>query len=173
MIRFFSFVKLERIARVTVIDRILELISLVLAICLVILSILFYLKSPEQVPVHFNAAGKVDGWGGKNMYFFLMLLGLLAIAICNYAAYNHKMVNLPTRLKPECLPQQLTLLGRMMRLLAIWIGVIFITILFSMFAPQLGIRTEDWSFVPLIWILVMTGLFVVYSIKIWQVGRNF
>lgn len=173
MIRFWNFVKLERIARVTVADRILEMLSLMLVICMVVLSILFYQYAPEQIPIHFNAAGVADGWGGKGEFFFVMFMGILVIGLCNYAAYNHKLVNLPIRLKPECLPQQLTLLGRMMRILALVLGMLFLTILCSMAAPQLGIRTEDWSFVPLIWLLAMLVLLIVYSVKIWKVGRDF
>lgn len=170
---FLNKIKFERIARVTVVDRILEMFSLVLVICIIVLTIVFYQHAPEQISIHFNAAGQADGWGDKSGIFFIMGMGLLCIGLCNYAAYNHKLVNLPIRLKPECLPQQLTLLGRMMRILALVLGMLFLTILCSMAAPQLGIRTEDWNIVPIIWLLAVVFLITFYSIQIWRIGQNF
>lgn len=170
---FWDRIKFERIARVTMLDRVLEMLSLVLATCIIVLTFVFYQDAPDQIPIHFNAAGQVDGWGGREDMFLIMGLGILCIGLCNYAAYNHKLVNLPIRLKPECLSQQLTLLGRLMRILALMLGGLFLTILFSMVAPQMGIDTEEWNYVPLIWVAVLIGLIIIYSIKIDRLGRDF
>lgn len=63
MIRFLNFIKKEPVWAVTWIDRALEMAALVLGIFFVVLSVVVYLKAPQQVPVHFNAAGEINEWG--------------------------------------------------------------------------------------------------------------
>ena len=39
-----------------------------------------YPELPERIPIHFNAAGEVDGWGKKGMIWTLPLIGLFTAA---------------------------------------------------------------------------------------------
>ena len=56
---------------------------LLLGACLIsfIAQMVFYPSLPESVPIHWNAAGEIDGWGSKTTLFVLNLLpvGMLAL----------------------------------------------------------------------------------------------
>ncbi len=58
---------------------------LLLGVCLVsfIIQLMFYPSLPETIPVHWNAAGEIDGWGPKTALFGLNLLpvGILALLV--------------------------------------------------------------------------------------------
>lgn len=172
MIRFLNFIKKEPVGAVTWIDRALEMVALVLGIFLVVLSIVVYLKAPQQVPVHFNAAGEINERGDKAMVFVPAGLGIVSMAICNAAAYNYKMVNLPIRLNPKCLPRQVTLIGRMSRILSILCGLLFIVLLLLTNAPQWNTRT----LCPFLFVSIMAGFFItitIYTLLIYKVGRRY
>lgn len=172
MIRWRNLMKKEPVGAITGTDRALEGMALVLAVFLLVLSVVVYRESPGQVPVHFNMAGEINGWGDRNTIFVLAGLGIITMAVCNAAAYNYKMVNLPIRLKPQCLARQVTLIGRMCRILSIWCGWLFIDLLLLTASPL-------WNTRPLCSVLlglIMTGLLVtalVYTFLIYRVGRKY
>ena len=52
----------------------------------VVVGLLLWNRMPEQLPVHWNAAGEVDGWGSRAMAVFFLPLFVLAIHwICFFA----------------------------------------------------------------------------------------
>lgn len=161
----------ENKGTVTLTDRIWEMAALVLAIFLIALSFVLYTYLPEQVPIHFNGLGEADGWGNKKMIFILPVIGIAAMAICSAAAYYPKMINLPVRLNPECLPQQLTLMGRMTRILSVLCGLLFTVLLLMTAGPHWGIQSVCFPF-----FLIITGSLLVvpliYSILIQKVGKQ-
>ena len=44
-----------------------------------VVGLLLWSSLPEKVPVHWNAAGEVDGWGSRGMIVFLIPLFILAL----------------------------------------------------------------------------------------------
>ena len=58
--------------------KLLDIISVASIIAGVILLIVFWLKMPETVPIHFNVKGEPDGWGSK---YTLIILPIIAIGL--------------------------------------------------------------------------------------------
>ena len=162
----------NNIGSVTVVDRILEMASLVLAVFLIVLAVALYRYLPEQIPIHFNAAGEPDGWGGKSFIYALPALGVATMAICSVAAYNYKMVNLPFRLNPACLPQQVTLIGRMTRIISLLSGLLFIALMLMTAAPQWGMQAVFFPFF-LIVIAGMVVVLIIYAVLVYKKGRQY
>ena len=56
---------------------------LLLGACLVsfIVQMVLYPSLPESIPIHWNAAGEIDGWGSKTTLFLLNLLPLGMLAL--------------------------------------------------------------------------------------------
>ena len=98
---------------ITLSDRLLELVAAAMAVCLLVLTGVFYSKAPDMVPSHFNATMEADAWSGKEVYWALALIMLIGMAICASAAYNRKLLNLPVRLKPAVFYRQIGLISRM------------------------------------------------------------
>lgn len=64
----------------------LHRISLLIGALTIVLPVIFWSKIPEDIPMHYNAAGVVDNWSNKSsliLLFFaiLMLMGVMSIAV--------------------------------------------------------------------------------------------
>lgn len=161
----------NNLGMVTSTDRMLEMASLVLGIFLVALAFVLHRHLPDLVPVHFNALGEADRWGDKDAIFELLAFGMAIMAICSVAAYNYKMVNLPFFLNPACLAQQATIIGRMMRILSVLCGLLFVVLMLMTAIPQWGMRSV---LVFLLWAIVagITVVLIVYTVWIYRKGRR-
>ncbi len=157
---------------VTVADRILECVSLVLMLVLIVASIVFYVYAPEQVPMRFNLLGEVTSWGSKDTCFILTAAGVLGVLLCLFSAYNHKYIHIPVRIRPECRIRQLMLMGRMMRVVAILIGLLFLNILFSMAAICFDFAGAWHSVLPQVIVIVLLVVILVFTVWINRIGRR-
>ena len=58
----------------TLADTVMEYICRILLIGTLIYLIVRWNALPEQIPVHYNAAGEIDGWGGKGMVWLFVVI---------------------------------------------------------------------------------------------------
>ena len=157
---------------ITLSDRILELVAAALAVLLLILTGVLYSQAPETVPTHFNFAGDADGWEGKGFYWILAGIMLVGMIICASAAYNRKLVNLPIRLKEPVFYRQIGLISRMCRIMTITFGFIWLAVLLAMSASFIGMPEGlSVAFIPLS-VVLMLGVVMFYTLKIWWIGRG-
>lgn len=61
----------------TGVEKMMDIVSLLLIIINFIYLISVWNTLPEQVPIHFNGKGEVDGWGGRAFIWLLPTIGLL------------------------------------------------------------------------------------------------
>ena len=157
---------------ITLSDRLLELVAAAMAVCLLVLTGVFYSKAPDTVPSHFNAAMEADAWSGKEVYWVLALVMLIGMAICASAAYNRKLVNLPVRLKPAVFYRQIGLISRMCRIMTVAFGFIWLAVLLAMSASFIGLPEDvTVTFIP-VSVTLMIGVALFYTLKIWWIGRG-
>ena len=157
---------------ITLSDRLLELVAAAMAVCLLVLTGVLYSKAPDTVPSHFNFAGEIDGWSGKEVYWILAVVFLVMMIICASAAYNRKLVNLPIRLKEAVFYRQIGLISRMCRIMTLVSGVIWLSVLLAMSADIVGLSPEvAVSFIPVA-VVLMLGVVLFYTLKIWWIGRG-
>lgn len=153
-------------------DRLLELVAAAMAVCLLVLTGVLYSKAPDTVPSHFNFAGEVDGWSGKDVYWIIAAVFVVMMAVCASAAYNRKLVNLPIRLKPAVFYRQIGLISRMCRIMTLVSGVLWLSVLLAMSADTVGLPLEvAVSFIPMA-VVLMLGIVLFYTLKIWWIGRG-
>lgn len=55
-------------------DTIMEYLCRILLIGMLIYLIVCWNMIPDQIPTHYNAAGEIDGWGGKSMIWFTVII---------------------------------------------------------------------------------------------------
>ena len=157
---------------ITLSDRILELVAAAMAVLLLILTGVLYSQAPETVPTHFNFAGDADDWGGKDFYWILAAIMLVGMIICASAAYNRKLVNLPIRLKEPVFYRQIGLISRMCRIMTITFGFIWLAVLLAMSASFIGMsESVAVALIPLS-VVLMLGVVMFYTLKIWWIGRG-
>jgi uncharacterized membrane protein len=157
---------------ITLSDRLLELVAAAMAVCMLVLTGVLYSKAPDTVPTHFNLAMEADGWGDKSFYWILAVIMLIGMAICASAAYNRKMVNLPIRLKPEVFYRQIGLISRMCRVMTLTFGLIWLAVLLSMSASFIGLPADATVIMIPLSTILMLGVVMFYTLKIWWIGRG-
>ena len=129
---------------ITLSDRLLELVAAAMAVCLLVLTGVFYSKAPDTVPSHFNFAGEIDGWSGKGVYWIM-------------AAVFYR---------------QIGLISRMCRIMTLASGVIWLSVLLAMSTDMVGLPLEvAVSFIPMA-VMLMLGVVLFYTLKIWWIGRG-
>ena len=157
---------------ITLSDRLLELVAGAMAVCLLVLTGVLYNKAPDTVPSHFNFAMEADAWSGKGVYWVMAVVFIVMMAICASAAYNRKLVNLPIRLKPAVFYRQIGLISRMCRIMTLASGVIWLSVLLAMSSGFIGLPADvAVSFIP-VSVMLMLGVVLFYTLKIWWIGRG-
>jgi uncharacterized membrane protein len=63
-------------------------------------SVYVFPQLPDHIPTHFDAAGHVNGWGGKASIFFLPGVAAVALALL-FATRTLSDLNLPFAVRPE------------------------------------------------------------------------
>ncbi|WP_019538735.1 DUF1648 domain-containing protein [Proteiniphilum acetatigenes] len=61
----------------TTTDKIIEIISWMVIIGIWVLTLMNYEKLPEQIPIHYNGTGEVDGFGDKSHILILPIVATL------------------------------------------------------------------------------------------------
>ncbi|MGJ7910007.1 DUF1648 domain-containing protein [Neobacillus sp. LXY-1] len=119
---------------------------------------LFYLyKSlPEKVPVHFNAMGKADGWGGKGFIWTIPIIeSLLFITLSIVERYPH-VNNYPVRITEENAPRLYFEARRMMVTLNFEIVLLLSLITWESVQVAKGIDSNAGWFLP-VFLLIIFG----------------
>lgn len=111
-------------------DKILEVLGWVSVVGIWALTLTNYSILPEIIPIHFNGAGKADGFGNKTQIFVLPIIStLLFIGLTTLNKHPH-MFNYPSQITKENAVHQYTNATRMMRVLKLVIVVLFGLIVF-------------------------------------------
>ena len=111
-------------------DKILEVLGWVSVVGIWALTLTNYSILPEIIPIHFNGAGKADGFGNKTHIFILPIIStLLFIGLTTLNKHPH-MFNYPSQITKENAVHQYTNATRMMRVLKLVIVVLFGLIVF-------------------------------------------
>lgn len=109
----------------TNLDRIVEIIGWCVLVAVWYLTISHYSTLPDTIPIHFNAAGKADGFGGK--ISILLLPGISTILFIGLTALNRRpqVFNYPTEITVDNAAPQYTNAMRLIRYLKTIIVIIF------------------------------------------------
>ena len=111
-------------------DKILEVLGWVSVVGIWALTLTNYSILPEIIPIHFNGAGKADGFGNKTQIFVLPIIStLLFIGLTTLNKHPH-MFNYTSQITKENAVHQYTNATRMMRVLKLVIVVLFGLIVF-------------------------------------------
>ena len=117
---------------------------------------------PDQMPVHFGASGKPDGWGSKNTLWVLTLVNVGLYIVMTLASRYQRLINLPMRVDRDA-PEVQQLLRTMAIVLKAGLMVLLLYLDWAMVNTGLG-QTDGLgpeflpvflaaTFLPLIWFL--------------------
>jgi len=114
-------IKLE----LTPIDIVLEILGWTSILAIWVLTITNYSSLPDTIPIHWNGAGKADGFGGKAYILPLPIIStILFIGMTILNKYPHAF-NYPTNISEENALSQYTNATRLIRYLKFIVVIIF------------------------------------------------
>ena len=146
-------------------DKILEIISCVVLVMTWILVVVYYTKLPDIIPIHYNASGKVDGFGAKTNILtppIIATIIYIGLTILNRFPY---VFNYPKKITEENAVYQYTNATRMVRCLKFGIIVLFAMIVLEtiLIANTRAVGFGIW-FLPLTLVFVLIPL-IYYLVK--------
>ncbi len=109
----------------------------------------------DTVPTHFNAAGEADAWGSHGMLLFFALVATVCLALLAYSAYHPKYVNTPLQLKTV---EEHLINARLIRILGIIIGLLFIAIEVKMSGAVIGLSDPAFAMMMLLFLVAIMGV---------------
>lgn len=117
--------------KLTLLDKIIELVGLITLILFWIYTIYHYSSLPEIIPIHYNGAGEADGFGDKiNIFSLPVVATVLFIGTTILNQYSH-LFNYTSTLTEENAPRLYQNATRLLRYLKTITVIIFGLIAYS------------------------------------------
>lgn len=147
----------------TPVDWILEIMTTVLALCLIGLPLYYFNVLPEKIPSHFNFQGEPDAYSSKGSIWFMPVLGFgcyVLLALLN--RFPH-WFNYPVQITEQNAKKQYQIMTLMMRILNLIVVLTFTHITYQTISVATGI-----SYGLGIWFLPVLFTFV-FGLLGWSV----
>jgi uncharacterized membrane protein len=113
----------------TTADKMVEILGWFVLLVTWIFTIASYSNLPDIIPIHYNGAGKADGFGNKiNILILPFIATILFVGMTIANKFPH-VFNYPTRITEENALRQYTNATRMLRYLKLILVVLFSLIL--------------------------------------------
>ena len=152
--------------RLTLSDKIIETIGWALLCITWILVILFYNRLSDIIPIHYNAAGVADGFGGKIHLIILSILSsALFIGMTILNKFPH-IFNYPVKITEDNAFAQYQNMARMIRIVKLVVVLIFGLIVFKTIsiAGNQGNEIGSWVFIlTIVLVFVPITFYIVKS----------
>ncbi len=115
----------------TTADKMVEILGWFALLSIWIFTIASYSSLPDTIPIHYNGAGKADGFGNKiNILILPFIATILFVGMTIANKFPH-FFNYPTKITEENALRQYTNATRMMRFLKLILVVLFSLIAFK------------------------------------------
>ncbi|WP_026809549.1 DUF1648 domain-containing protein [Arenibacter latericius] len=152
----------------TTTDKAIELVGWLALIGIWVLTLVNYSSLPETIPIHFNGAGKADGFGNKENILSLPIVStILFIGMTVLNKYPH-VFNYPSTITKENALPHYSNATRMIRFLKLIIVIVFGLIVFKIIENVKGNADGlgTW-FLPLILglIFIPTAYYLIKAIR--------
>ena len=146
----------------TALDISLEILAILALAALWLLLLYFYPKLPNTIPVHFDGAGKIDGYGSKILLLFEPIVAsILFFGLTVLNRYPH-LFNYLSPITEDNAAYQYRMATRLIRYLKLLIVLLFIFVLWtSIQAVSSQNEGLGLSFLPIFFALVFIPILFV------------
>lgn len=86
-------------------EKIFHLFAFILLITMFVYAIVMFNRLPNEVPIHFNAAGEADNWGGKGSIFILPLISIPMFMLLFFLGKAPHTHNYPVKITEQNAPK--------------------------------------------------------------------
>jgi uncharacterized membrane protein len=112
--------------KLTSVDWAIELIGLASLIMLIVLPLYYLPQLPERIPIHFNGAGAVNGYGSRSTVWSLPVTGVFIYLLLTVLSGFPHIYNYPFKITLQNAQVQYRLASRFMRILRTLILINFL-----------------------------------------------
>lgn len=152
----------------SVLERICDALALIGLALFIVLIAAYWSKLPDTIPIHFNLAGKADGWGRKATILVLPGIALFIYVTMTLVIQSSKNINYPVPITPENAERQYRLarhLLAVMKTAVVW-GLLGLTWLILRTALSEGAQLGSWpAFVLVGSVFAIIGGYFVLALK--------
>jgi uncharacterized membrane protein len=133
-------------------------IAIFLLLILWCFTCLMYMHAPEKVPMHFNAKGDVDSYGGKISLFLLPLIGTIIFVGLHYLAKVPYIYNYPFTITEKNFANAYKSASNMMYIVKFLIVLLFADIQCMIYK---ALNHETTTFYTVLLIIILISITVV------------
>lgn len=108
------------------INKILDIIGIILILALVIITFMYWLNAPDIVPIHYNVRGEIDGYGSKNTIFFLLSIVIILYIGLHFLVKYPQIYNYAVKITPLNKEKQYNMATTFMRVINVELLLIFL-----------------------------------------------
>lgn len=145
------------------VERMLEILAVIVLIALIALPVYFYGQLPDSLPKHYGLNGQPDAWGPKSGLFLLPAIGLMLFILLTVMNRNPQNFNYLSKITPENAPDQYRNARQMIRILKLLQLLLFLYLVVAEIRNGLGFQSGLGT--PLLFLFVglisFTALFFV------------
>jgi uncharacterized membrane protein len=153
-----------KISRTTT-DWFIDFVAFAFLVILIALPLINYGSLPESIPVHFNASGQPDDYGGRNTLLFLPAVGIFMYILMTVIEQFPQIYNYPVEITEENAESQYRNAVRLIRVLKTVVLLIFSFISFKTIETATGKASGlGKSFLP-VFLLLTFGVVIFYIVK--------
>ncbi len=147
------------------IDRVLDILALVLLLAIIGLPIYHYSSLPNTIPIHYNFTGAADNTGHKAWIWLLPIIGTILLLVLRLVIRSPHRFNYPVAVTEANAEQLYRSASRMMRIsniliMAIFLYLVYATIIIA-YEQQEGLNKGLMLFL----VLALVGCTIYYSIS--------
>lgn len=145
----------------------LEIIGLLLLLGMIVFICIQWDQIPQQVPMHYNALGKIDSWGSKYQILVLPIISILLYIFITVVSFFPQIWNVPVQVTDE--DKEAVYLST--KNLIIFLKVEMLTIFFYLNYHTVTAQPLSVTFLP-IFIITIFGTLVFFIVRIIRVGNE-
>ncbi|MFD0954297.1 DUF1648 domain-containing protein [Virgibacillus natechei] len=86
-------------------EKLFHFFAFIVIIVMFVYAIVMFNRLPDEVPIHFNAAGEADNWGGRGSIFMLPLLSLPMFMLLFFLGKAPHIHNYPVKVTEQNAPK--------------------------------------------------------------------
>lgn len=117
--------------RMKTINRIANIICVIIIAIMVVLLILNWNSLPDQAPTHFTFDGTPDGFGGKTALILEPIVAVAFFALISVVQHFPKIWNFPVQLTAENMEREYLIASFMLNAVKVLVTIIFLMSLLS------------------------------------------
>jgi uncharacterized membrane protein len=141
-------------------DRYLEAVAIIALIAGIILVAQAWSGLPANIPTHFNARGKADGWGSRNMIWLLPAINIVLVPALLILRRFPWASNMPIEITEKNAEYQYGLIIRLLSLLAVMVSLLFFVLVGDTIAVAVGgFSLFGWGFMPIFLVGIIAPIF--------------